>query len=270
MIFPARCCRGAAGGGQRTRAARGARPSTAGRQRLGFALSANARGGLRPVIRFITFDCYDTLVAYTAGKHAAIRAMVVEKGGDDAAAAAAIAAFEAAERKLQTAPDFKVLSQVLRESLAAALKGQGLGYDAEDGARLIQAVKDARPFDDVAPALERLRMKYKTAILSNSERDVMRENRARIGVPFDEVVLAEEVGAYKPDPRMFEALLARCGCARDEIVHVAQGFYHDIMPGHALGIRRVWINREGKPGDRAFGPYEEFPDLSAVPERLGV
>src|SRR5690606_22499543 len=115
------------------------------------------------------------LVAYTAGKHAAIRAMVAEKAGDDAKAAAVIAAFEAAERSLQAAPDFKVLSRVLCESLAAALTGQGLPTAAADGARLIQAVKDARPFDDVAPALERLRTKYKTAILSNSERAVMRE-----------------------------------------------------------------------------------------------
>jgi 2-haloacid dehalogenase len=222
------------------------------------------------MIKFITFDCYDTLVAYTAGKHAAIRALVGEKGGDAAAAKAVIAAAEDREGALMNAPDFKLLSVVLRESLEAALAGSGLPYAPEDGERLIQAVKDARPFDDVAPALERLRTKYKTAILSNSERAMMQHNRARIGVPFDEAVVAEEVGAYKPDHRMFHALLQRCGCAKDEIVHVAQGFYHDIMPGHALGIRRVWINRNGLAGDKAYGPYDELPDLKGVPGLLGV
>jgi 2-haloacid dehalogenase len=230
------------------------------------------------MIKFITFDCYDTLVAYTAGKRAAIRALVKEKGGAGretepgapAVGEAVVAAVEARERALQTAPAFTVLHDVLSDSLRTALAGAGLPYEAADGERLLQAVKDARPFDDVAPALTRLRTKYKTAILSNSERAVMQENVARIGVPFDAVVLAEEVGAYKPDARMFEALLARTGCGRDEIVHVAQGFYHDIMPGHALGIRRVWINRNGLKGDKAFGPYEEQPDLSAVPALLGV
>jgi len=222
------------------------------------------------MIKFVTFDCYDTLVAYTAGKHAAIRAMVKEKVGDETKAEAVIAAAEDRERALHRAPDFKVLSQVLRESLSDALAAGGLPYAEADGERLIQAVKDARPFDDVAPALKRLRTKYKTAILSNSQRDIMQHNRAALGVPFDEVVLAEEVRAYKPDHRMFEALLQRCGCTRDEIVHVAQGFYHDIMPGHALGLRRVWINRNALAGDRAYGPYEEFPDLSEVPGLLGV
>lgn len=222
------------------------------------------------MIKFITFDCYDTLVAYTAGKHAAIRELVAEKGGDAAAAEAVIAAAEAREGALQAAPDFKVLHAVLADSLQAALAGQDLDYAPADGERLLQAVKDARPFDDVAPALERLRTKYKTAILSNSERAVMQHNRAAIGVPFDEVVLAEEVGAYKPDHRMFAALLERTGCSKDEIVHVAQGFYHDIMPGHALGIRRIWINRNGLPGDQAYGPYDEQSDLSGVPALLGA
>lgn len=222
------------------------------------------------MIKFVTFDCYDTLVAYTAGKQAAIREIVSEKGGEAATAEAVVAAFEAQERKLQTAPDFKVLHVVLRESLAAALASQGLDPAEADGERVMQAVREARPFDDVVPALERLRRKYKTAILSNSERAVMEHNVARIGVPFDKVVLAEEVGAYKPAPRMFEALLDRCGCTKDEIVHVAQGFYHDIMPGHALGIRRVWINRNGQAGDEAYGPYEELPDLEGVTGLLGL
>jgi 2-haloalkanoic acid dehalogenase type II len=226
------------------------------------------------LIKFVTFDCYDTLVAYTAGKQAAIREIVAGKGGDaqgaDGVADAVVAAFEAHERELQTAPDFKVLTMVLRESLTVALAAAGFSYEEADGERVMQAVREARPFDDVAPALERLRRKYKTAILSNSERAVMRENLAKLGVPFDEVVLAEEVGAYKPDHRMFEALLARCDCTKEEIVHVAQGFYHDIMPCHALRIRRVWINRNGQAGDSAYGPYEEFPDLSEVPEILGV
>jgi 2-haloacid dehalogenase len=222
------------------------------------------------MIKFVTFDCYDTLVAYTAGKQAAIRALVAEKGGDVAVAGAVISAFETEERKLQTAPAFKVLSAVLCESLEAALAAAGFSCEEVDGAQVIEAVKQARPFDDVAPALKRLRTKYKTAILSNSERAVMQENIAAIGVPFDEVVLAEEVGAYKPDHRMFEALLARCGCTRDEIVHMAQGFHDDIMPCHALGIRRVWINRNGQAGDKAYGPYEELPDLERVPELLGM
>src|SRR3546814_20285165 len=93
-----------------------------GCSRLRSRLLLRLRGD-RAVIKFVTFDCYDTLVAYTAGKHAAIRAIVVEKGaaekgGDAAQAEAVIAATEAREHALLNAPDFKLLSVVLRESLA--------------------------------------------------------------------------------------------------------------------------------------------------------
>src|SRR3546814_13187503 len=63
-----------------------------GCSRLRSRLLLRLRGD-RAVIKSVTFDCYDTLVAYTAGKHAAIRAIVVEqgaaeKGGDEAQAEA--------------------------------------------------------------------------------------------------------------------------------------------------------------------------------------
>src|SRR3546814_129987 len=115
--------------------------------------------------------------------------------------------FRSREHALLNAPDFKLLSVVLRESLEAALTGAGLPYAPDDGARLIQAVKDARPFDDVAPALARLRTKYKTAILSHRERAMMQHNRHRLGVPFDEAVRADAVGPSKAAPPRIAAPL---------------------------------------------------------------
>ena len=51
---------------------------------------------------------------------------------------------------------------------------------------------------------------------------------------------------------------------------MAQGFEYDIVPAHALGWRRVWINRYGKSGDPAYDPYHELPDLSGLPALLGM
>ena len=86
-----------------------------------------------------------------------------------------------------------------------------------------------------------------------------------IGVPIDFVITAEQAGAYKPSLRTFAYALEVIGCKPDELLHVAQGFEYDIMPAHALGWNRVWINRYGKTGDPAYGPYHELPDLSGLP-----
>ena len=96
------------------------------------------------------------------------------------------------------------------------------------------------------PALERLRQQCKLAIITNSDDDLMARNVANIGVPIDRVITAEQAGAYKPSPVIFDYALRALGCEPEEILHVAQGFEYDIVPAHALGWRRVWINRYGK------------------------
>ncbi len=217
-------------------------------------------------VRYVTFDCYDTLVDYTRAKARAIRDLAAAR---DVEAVPLVAAFEAAEREIQ-ATSFMPLTEVLVEAVARAFAAVGSRAATGDAAGVELAVRQAPAFADVAPALSAIRTRFSTAVLSNSQEAIIADNLAMIGVPFDQVVLAAHAGCYKPDYGMFRLLLERCGCRTDEILHVAQGFYHDIEPAHALGIRRVWINRFAKTGDPAFGPYEEFSDLAPLPALLGL
>lgn len=215
---------------------------------------------------YLTFDCYDTLVQYSAGKRACMAILARRK--DPAADVDAIVAAQGeAEKALHLGP-FQPLRPVLRQSLQQAFAAVGLDYQDADGDALEAAVRFATPFPEVQAALLKLAARYRLVIVSNSEPGIIADNMAAIGAPFHAAITAAEVGAYKPDHRMFAAVLERLGCAREDVVHVAAGFYHDIEPTHALGWRRVWINRGGRPGDPAYGPYDELPDLSGLPELL--
>lgn len=66
---------------------------------------------------------------------------------------------------------------------------------------------------------------------------------------FDAVVTAEDVSAYKPDPAHFRLFQSTFGASADVWMHVAQSYYHDIVPTHELGITRVWVNRQGEKND---------------------
>ena len=69
---------------------------------------------------------------------------------------------------------------------------------------------------------------------------------ATLGEPFADGITVDEVGVNKPDPRMFEAALARlatAGIGRDEVLHVAQSQYHDIGAAHRLGLATCWVER---------------------------
>ncbi len=92
----------------------------------------------------------------------------------------------------------------------------------------------------------------KRAIVSNIDDELFAGTAKRLEVPFDWVITAQQARAYKPSANTFEYALKEIGRPRDEILHVAQSLYHDIMPARSLGLATVWVNRRaGKEGSGA-------------------
>jgi 2-haloacid dehalogenase len=216
---------------------------------------------------WITFDCYDTLVEFPIDD---VTRQILGSRVARIDLTAFLADFEVRRYQATTYDPYRTYRNVLRHTLAATMAQHGLTYQDADGDALLAAVPTWGPFPDVPPALERLRARCKLAIITNSDDDLMARNVANIGVPIDLVITAEQARAYKPAPAIFAYALEQLGCAPDELLHVAQGFAYDIVPAHALGWARVWINRYGKTGDPAYGPYHELPDLSGLPGLLGL
>jgi 2-haloacid dehalogenase len=216
--------------------------------------------------RWVTFDCYGTLVDFD------LSAATLDLLGRRAARVDLPEFFRVFEniRFHEVLGPYRPYRDVLRHSLERVMRRYGLGYRAADGEALVAAVPRFGPFPDVPPALARLRGHVRLAIVSNTDDDLIAGNLQHIGVPFDRVVTAEQARAYKPSLATFDYLLDQLGCQAGEIVHVAQGFSYDIKPAHALGWQRVWVNRFGQAGDPAYGPYHELPDLTALPVLLGI
>lgn len=89
---------------------------------------------------------------------------------------------------------------------------------------------------------------------------------ARIGVEFDESIVASEIGSYKPAPARWDEFFARTGAARERHVHVAASLSHDIAPATSLGLRTIWINRLGE--DAELQPDAELHSLAGLVEGL--
>jgi 2-haloacid dehalogenase len=100
------------------------------------------------------------------------------------------------------------------------------------------------------------------AILSNVDDDIIAESIARLGVPFDFVVTAQQVRSYKPAPAHWRRLAELSGERR--WLHVGASAYHDMAPAAALGLPRVWINRTGEP--RSVEVDAERRDLVGLAE----
>ena len=104
-------------------------------------------------------------------------------------------------------------------------------------------------FDDVRPGLEEARSRgWNLAILSNTDRDLIDASMVSIGIAFNPVVVASEIGSYKPATRHWEVFREKVG-KEPRHVHVAQSLFHDIAPASELGIPTIWINRLDEPAD---------------------
>lgn len=220
----------------------------------------------RPV--WITFDCYDTLVECPISE---VSLDIIGARAEGIDRERFMADFDTLRYETTTHGPYRPYRDVLRDTLRQIMERYRLPYREADGDALVAAVPTWGPFPDVPPALERLREAgVKLAIITNSDDDLMSRNVANIGVPIDCVVTAGQARTYKPSPVIFAYALDQLGCEPADVLHVAQGFEYDIVPAHALGWERVWINRYGKTGDTAYEPYHELPDLSGLPGLLGV
>ena len=102
-------------------------------------------------------------------------------------------------------------------------------------------------------------------ILSNVDRASFARSNARLGVAFDAIFTAEDIGTYKPDPANFRYLLARLGELGHQpadLLHVAQSLFHDLAPANAAGLASAWIDRRfAAPGGGATPEAEARYDF---------
>jgi 2-haloacid dehalogenase len=80
--------------------------------------------------------------------------------------------------------------------------------------------------------------------------------RARIGEFFDAVLISEEIGVAKPDPRFFDMAVQRLGLARDRVLCVGDSPSSDIRGGHLAGLATCWYIYPPRP----YPPGEPEPD----------
>jgi putative hydrolase of the HAD superfamily len=135
---------------------------------------------------------------------------------------------------------------VLAESLRRVASSLGRAVTAAECTEFGDSVGAWPAFADTALALRRLKVRHRLIILSNIDRASFARSNRRLGVEFDLVITAEDLGSYKPALGHFDELfrqLPSIGVQRSELLHVAQSLFHDHRPAQRLGLPSVWIDR---------------------------
>jgi 2-haloacid dehalogenase len=210
-------------------------------------------------MRWITFDCFGTLVDWQAGFADAIRPFTGERTSE------VLRAYHAHEAVAEREKPHRSYKEVLVTALARAAKESDLTLSVEAVRALPEAWASMRIFDDVEPMLAELRQRgWRLAVLTNCDEDLFAMTHMRFRAPFDLVLTAERMRGYKPAPWHFLAFERLTRVDRRDWVHVANSWYHDIAPARALGIQHVWLDRDltGESGVPALAHVHSAADVA--------
>ena len=198
--------------------------------------------------KVLTFDCYGTLIDWESGIWDALQPLLMTGNNGSITRDDALLAYakteSAVEHEMPEALYTDILFRV-HERLA-----DEFGIETTDAlnAAFSASVPQWPAFPDTADALRALKKRYKLVILSNINRDSFAASNRKLGIEFDAIYTAEDIGSYKPDPANFEFLIANLekefGLGKDDILHTAQSLFHDHVPAKSFGLANAWIDRQ--------------------------
>lgn len=221
----------------------------------------------------VSFDLDGTLLDFESAMRSSLAASVAEiraaVPGPTSTALTVDHLIAIRDRVSREVQGVRTMEEIRLHAFGQALEEIG-SPDPELAARLSTLYLDRRfrqikPYPDALPALEVLAGEYRLGLASNGN-----SYPERCGLPnrFDFVVLSQELGISKPDPRFYRSVAEAAGVPLERIAHVGDSLRNDILPAQEVGLRTVWLNRGGTRKDAGIRPEAEILSLAELPEAL--
>jgi len=222
--------------------------------------NAMHRARLRPTM--MSFDVFGTLISVRDSSYGAFAQILADAGAPHLDVKAFWECWE--HRNIAHYWDpYRSYRDICELSLAETFAH----FETTGDSRLINRYFDAFPdfflYDDVVRTLDRLSRRYKLAVVSNIDDDLLALTPLKRN--FDLVCTAQRAEGYKPDGTLFRYLIENAGCAKDEILHSGQSQFTDLVGGKPLGLTIAWINRRQVALDASV-PRPDFilPDIQSL------
>ena len=219
-------------------------------------------------VRFVTFDCYGTLIDWETGAYDAYAAEA-QREGFTIDREAMLPHFLDIQRQIQSG-SYELYAEVLRRTAVRSAKELGWDLEPSRSGFLPASVPRWPPFRETNAQLERFSKKFEVGVLSNIDDKLLGATRRHFRVDFDLVVTAQQVRSYKPDPAHFKECARRIGGKRGW-VHIASGYETDVAPCLKERVPVIWVNRHGDKLEQGQKkPTEEVKNLREAAKLLGA
>ena len=161
------------------------------------------------------------------------------------------ALWKALERGETTQPQLKVerfcqlLRHLNRDGIDPAVMGAAYAANLGNHADLLPGAEDF---------IRALHGKVRMALVSNGVSAIQRSRLAKCPLTplFDAIVISEEVGAAKPDPKLLHVAMDLLGCTdKSQAVMIGDSLTADIPAAVNAGVHRIFFSLKGKTSDAA-------------------
>jgi 2-haloacid dehalogenase len=217
---------------------------------------------LRPAPRMMSFDVFGTLISVRDSSYGAFERILAATNARNISVEEFWEFWEDQNINQYWGP-YKSYREICQLSLSSTFSKFGVRGDPY----LINYYFDSFPkfflYEDVLSTLDRLAGRYRLAIVSNIDDDLLALTPLKRN--FDLICTAERAKGYKPDGTLFQYLIKHAGVPKEEIFHSGQSQFTDLVGGKPLGLTIAWINRRGIPlHDSVPRPDFVFHDIASL------
>lgn len=202
----------------------------------------------------MTFDLYGTLVDWRAAIGSFIKYVAGAEHVDEF--------FQCDLESVSGITSYRPYSEILASCLRRVLSRANKQWREYYGEAIAMAFAKSPPFPDTLLGLWMLKSRGLTvAIISNTEKRLVRATLAGLEHLVDRVVTAEDIGVYKPSRDAFIRAYRILGIDFGEAVHVSSYPQYDLEPARSLGIKAIHLNRYGYSWEPSIRSLEELVNL---------
>jgi 2-haloacid dehalogenase len=144
----------------------------------------------------------------------------------------------------------------------------GIEYTRDEVEYLVGSIERLKCFPDVPQALRRLRTKYRIAVLSNGDPDMLEAAKKHHGIPFDEVISVAAANSFKPHVATYTKAAEIMKVRMDEVLFVANHAF-DCIGAKAAGMHSAFVDRRKRPfGGTPYQPDIRVDDMKSLADLM--
>lgn len=159
---------------------------------------------------------------------------------------------------------------ITADALRYACKVNGIELEEQNQEALLEAYDELLIFEDVAPALKRLKKQFRLAVLSNANPSMLENSIAhnKIQKRFEAIISVDETRHFKPYPAVYVLAEKKLELDRSEILFISSNTW-DVAGAKSFGLKVAWVNRlAGYVEELGLEPDLVVTDLEELAEEL--